>query len=241
MPTILISGAASGLGAAFLNAYQTKPDVTIIAIDRCPILCDSARVEAFQVDITDEASVEALHERIKDRSIDLVIHSAGMRGLVAAMEDSRPHDVASCETLDVMTADTMMRAFQVNALGTFMLLRALLGNLKKAKNPKVVVMASRMGSIGNNEAPNKDAGSAYAYRASKAATNTIVRSLAVDVAELTFIMCHPGRVETNLVRCREAGAITAQESVRDVLKLIPQWTKTDSGKFYDRFGKVIQW
>jgi len=241
MPTILISGAASGLGAAFLNAYQTEPDVTIIAVDRSPILCDSARVEVFQVDITDEASGEALHERIEDRSIDLVIHSAGMRGLVPAIEESHPNDVASCETLDVMTVDTMMRAFQVNALGTFALLRALLNNLKMSSNAKVIVMASRMGSIGNNEVPNKDAGSAYAYRASKAAMNTIVRSLAVDVPEVTFVMCHPGRVETNLVRCREEGAITARESVNDMLRLIPQWTKVDSGKFFDRFGKVIQW
>lgn len=241
MPTILISGAASGLGASFLDAYHSEPDVTIIAIDQSPIPCDLARVEAFQVDVTDEASVEVLRERIKDRTIDLVIHSAGMRGLVPAIEDSRPHDVASCEVLEVMTVDTMLRAFHVNTIGTFMLLRALLGNLKKAKDPKVVVMASRMGSVGNNEVPNKDAGSAYAYRASKAAANTIVRSLAVDVPEVTFIMCHPGRVETNLVRCREEGAVTAQESVSDVLRLIPQWTTVDSGKFYDRFGNVIQW
>ncbi|CAD0037279.1 unnamed protein product [Aureobasidium pullulans] len=34
MPTILISGAASGLGRAFLNAYANEKSNTIIAIDK---------------------------------------------------------------------------------------------------------------------------------------------------------------------------------------------------------------
>ena len=98
-----------------------------------------------------------------------------------------------------------------------------------------------MGSIGNNELPNKDAGSAYAYRASKAAMNAIVRSFAIDVPEVAFILCHPGRVETNLVRCKEEGAITVEESVDAIVPLIEKWGKGDSGNFYDRFGRTIQW
>ena len=241
MPTILISGAANGLGAAFVEAYRALPEATVITIDRSPISSPHSNVQGYAVDVASQESIEDFTKQIQDQSIDLVIHSAGIRGLVPQIENEKPDDVPACETLDVMDLATLIRAFQINAAGTFMLLRALLPNLKKASNPKVIVMSSRMGSIGNNELPNKDAGSAYAYRASKAAMNAIVRSFAVDVPEVSFICCHPGRVETKLVRCKEEGAITAEESVADILPLIERWGKEDSGKFYDRFGKTIQW
>lgn len=241
MPTVVISGAANGLGAAFLKAYRVESNVRIIAIDRGPVTVTYDNVESFEVDVTCELSIDNLMRKVEDRPIDLVIHSAGVRGLVPVVENEKPNDVHACETMDVMDLATLTRAFQINAAGTFMLLRALLPNLRKASDPKVIVMASRMGSISNNELPNKDVGGAYAYRASKAAMDAIVRSFAIDVPEITFVLCHPGRVETNLVRCKEEGAITAEESVNEIRKLIPKWGKGDSGRFYDRFGNTIQW
>ena len=241
MPTILISGAASGLGAAFVEAYRVHDKTEIIAIDVSRIQTEYDNVTNFAVDVSSEDSIRSFLQQIEHRPIDLMIHSAGIRGLVPELEKQYPNDVPACETLDVMDAATLMRTFQINAMGTFMLLRTLLPHLMKASSPKVVVMSSRMGSIGNNELPNKDAGSAYAYRASKAAMNAVVRSLAVDVPDVSFILCHPGRVETKLVRCKEAGAISAEESIDAILPLIERWGKKDSGKFYDRFGDSIQW
>ena len=241
MSSILISGAANGLGAAFVEAYAKQSSNSIIAIDRSPIHAQASNVESYTVDVTDERSIIAFQQSISARPIDLFIHSAGIRGLVPAMEDQKPDDVAACETVDVMDTATLTRAFEINSIGTFALIRALLANLRAASNPKVITMSSRMGSLGNNERPIRAAGSAYAYRASKAAQNAIVRSFAVDFPEVTFVMCHPGRVETKLVRCVEEGAISAAESVEAMLPLIEGWSGKDSGRFYDRFGDVIQW
>lgn len=69
----------------------------------------------------------------------------------------------------------------------------------------------------------------------------IVRSLAADEPDITFVMCHPGRVETNLVKWREDDAISPRESVESMLPMIQQWTKKDTGMFYDRFGERIEW
>ena len=239
--TVLVSGAANGLGAAFVEAYRRQSDVEVVAIDRAPIRSTFGNVDSFVVDVSSQTSIENFVQNIKDRPVDLVVHSAGIRGLVPAEEKSHPDDVPACENLSVMDTDTLARAFQINATGTFLFLRALLPNLRQASEPRVVVMSSRMGSISNNQLPNKDAGSAYAYRASKAAMNTIVRSFAVDVQDVTFVLCHPGRVETNLVKCKEEGAITVEESLATVLPLIERWDKHDSGRFYDRFGEIIPW
>lgn len=241
MPTILITGAASGLGAAFLQAYAADRNNTVIAIDRAQVECTVLALQCHVVDIASQASLDLLGHELEGQPLDLVIHSAGMRGLVHSVHEQKPDDVAAAETIPVMDLETLMGAFRVNAAGTFMLLRTLLPCLRKAQDAKVVLMSSRMGSLSNNAPPNRAAGGAYAYRASKAAMNNIVRSFAADVPEVTFIMCHPGRVETNLVRCKEEGAITAEESVHDMLPLISKWSREDSGKFYDRFGETIEW
>lgn len=242
MRTILITGAANGLGAAFLAHYQTQPNTSILAVDRLPISTTQPNIRTFIADLSSELSILNLTTQLTSQPIDLLIHSAGIRGLVPSAEDAHPDNVQACETLEVMDLATITRTIQINAVGTFALLRSLLPNLRASQSgAKVILMSSRMGSIGNNELPNKDAGSAYAYRASKAALNMLVRSLAVDVPEVVFVLCHPGRVETKLVRCLEEGAISAGESVEGLLPLIERWGKADSGRFYDRFGEVIQW
>ncbi|EME50168.1 hypothetical protein DOTSEDRAFT_68886 [Dothistroma septosporum NZE10] len=241
MPNIVITGAANGIGAAFLKAYQQDSKNYIVAIDRQDMITPRVNVLPLTADVGSQDSIDAMVREItKDTPIDLLIHSAGIRGLVPTVEQRKPDDVAACESLDVMNFDTMMRAFQINAAGTFMLLQALTPGLRKAQG-KVVVVSSRMGSVSNNQPPSKAAGSAYAYRASKAALNTIVRSFAVDVPDVTFILCHPGRVETNLVKCKEEGAITAEESVRGILLLIEKWNVDSSGEFFDRHGEHIAW
>ena len=236
--SILISGAASGLGLAFLQAYAHDSSNTVVAIDKDPLPSGITgnNIHHHIVDVTSQTSINQLATSISGTAIDLVIHSAGIRGLVPAIEDNHPKDVAACETLPVMDLDTLLRTFHINSAGTFMLLRGLLPNLRLSANSKVVVMSSRMGSVGHNTA-----GSAYAYRASKAALNAMVKSFSIDVPEVAFILCHPGRVETNLVRCEESGAITAEESVKGLLPLIVQWGKDESGKFFDRFGGPIVW
>lgn len=240
MPTILITGAASGLGAAFLQAHGENPEHTIIAVDRKKIPTNP-RVKSHIVDVSSQDSIDALTSELQGQPIDLIIHSAGIRGLVEEVHAQKPDDVPACKTIDVKNLELLMRTFQINATDTFMLLRALLPSLRSSQNGKVIVMSSPMGSIGNNQHPNKAAGSAYAYRASKAAMNDIVRSFTADVPDINFVLCHPGRVETNLVRSKEDGAITAEESVNDMLPLISKWGRDNSGKFYGRFGDVIEW
>ncbi|EMC94670.1 hypothetical protein BAUCODRAFT_35898 [Baudoinia panamericana UAMH 10762] len=241
MKTVLVSGAANGLGEAFVEAYRTQTDTQVVAIDKDAIDVQRDNVQPFTVDVTDEKSIDAFAKQLGAKPIDVVIHSAGIRGLVPHLEAEKRGDVNACETLEVMDLATMMKTFQINTAGTFLLLRAILPNLRAVEHAKVIIMSSRMGSLGNNFTGNRAAGSAYAYRASKAALNAIVRSFVVDVPEVAFVLCHPGRVETKLVKWKEEGAISPGESVAGLLPLIERWGAQDSGSFYDRFGETIQW
>jgi len=145
--------------------------------------------------------------------------------------------------MEVMDAKTMRRTFEINSMGTFFLLRALLPALRQSADsmsgsiPKVVVMGSRLGSVGHNT----ELGKAYAYRASKAALNAIVKSFSIDVPEVIWMIMHPGRVETGLVSIKEDDAMPVEQVVAELLPLIDGFQRKDSGRFVDRFGKDIPW
>lgn len=243
MQTILLTGAASGLGASFLYHFSILPNIRIIAIDLHPItshkttLPENTTIQTRVVDISSPSSISTFAASLKNVPIHLLIHSIGIRGLVPSLITANPNDVAIAETWQAMDLATMMSTFQVNTAGTFLLLQALLPNLLSNPTPsKVVIMGSRMGSLSYNTT-----GGAYAYRASKAALNAIVKSFSIDVPEVVFTIFHPGRVETGLVQIKEEGAISADESVKEMMQVIDPLEKNDSGQFYDRFGEAIGW
>jgi NAD(P)-dependent dehydrogenase (short-subunit alcohol dehydrogenase family) len=249
---ILISGAASGLGLAFVQHYaESNQEQAIIAVDRDPItlpggLQSQGNVKTFIIDITDLESIESFSKSLENTTISLLIQCAGVRGLVPSAVRIHHGDITSAEALDVMDRATMQTAFDINCIGTLFLVRALLPNLLRysqgieketqSNPPRVVVLGSRMGSVSSN-----NAGGAYAYRASKAALNAVIRSLSLDVKEVAFAILHPGRVKTNLVPWKEDGAMSTSQAIKDCVKVISGIDLADSGSFFDRNGERIGW
>jgi len=265
---IFISGGASGLGKAFVQQYaaqihdspgarwpveciiyvldrQRKPSSVGQLAQMLELPYDSDWLDKHLVyidaDVTDAASLP--HSLAEVSVLALVIHSAGVRGLVSSVPLKQYSDVAKAETMDVMDAETMRSTFEINSMGTFFLLRALLPALRQYARctlglpPAVVVMGSRMGSVGHNT----ELGKAYAYRASKAALNAIVKSFSVDVPEVIWTVMHPGRVDTGLVSIKEDEAMPVQQVVKELLPLVSRLERKDSGRFVDRFGMDIPW
>lgn len=263
LPTVLITGAFSGLGRAFFQHYVGLSDKTcdgdntfqVIGIDRNPWTdkegsthgshSHGCRSVYVQLDVTSPAEeLDAFARRWigEETPIYLVIHCAGVRGLVPAVEVKKSGDVATAETLEAMDAATMLRTFEVNVVGTFNILTAVLPNLRlaaqKSLNTRVVVLSSRMGSVAAN-----DKGGGYAYRASKAALNAVVKSMSIDVPDVFFALVHPGRVETGLVSVKEDGAFSCEESLKTLLPMIDGFGKgrPTNVRFVDRFGEEIPW
>ena len=242
MYTIAITGAGSGLGNAFCQHFSADSNNTVHAIDIAfpeptkDAAPPSAKVVEHTVDVSVEDSISAFTHAIESQPIDLLIHSAGVRGLTQSiLEKEKNPDPA--EALDAIDASTMLKTLEINTLGSFLLIRALLPNLKAAKEAKVIVIGSRMGSIASTST-----GGGYAYRASKAGLNAIVKSFSLDVPEIVFTVIHPGRVESNMVAgVREERAVEADVAVKMLMEFIPKLGKHDSGKFYDREGQEIPW
>lgn len=264
LPIILITGALSGLGRAFFQHFARRSDEThdrpdafrVIGIDRHPWTDASGsthpshpqgRLSTYvQLDVTSPAAeLGALARRwvgAEEAPLRLVVHCAGVRGLAPGVQVRRPEDVAAAEALGATGPAALRAAFEVNVVGAFNILTAVLPGLRLAAReglaPRVVVLSSRMGSVAANEM-----GGGYAYRASKAALNAVVRSMSIDVPEVFFALVHPGRVETGLVSVKEAGACTVEECLESLLPMIDRLGEGDlkSGCFVDRFGETIPW
>lgn len=102
------------------------------------------------------------------------------------------------DSLTTVNKEILTQTFETNTFGPLLLCQALFENLLAAageSGAKIGIVSSRVGSIGDNST-----GGSYAYRASKAAVNSIGKSLACDLQSqgITVSLLHPGIVATNL-------------------------------------------
>ncbi|MBI4780720.1 MAG: SDR family oxidoreductase [Oscillatoriophycideae cyanobacterium NC_groundwater_1537_Pr4_S-0.65um_50_18] len=221
MATYLITGANRGIGYEFCRQLQARGE-TVIAV--CRTADDALKALGVQVeegvDITSDASVEDLAERLGDRAIDVLINNAGILKPV---------------TLEHLDFDSIREQFEVNALGALRVTHTLLPRFKVGA--KVVLMTSRMGSIADNTS-----GSSYGYRMSKVALSMAGKSLAHDLKPrgVSVAILHPGLVQTRMTNFTRGG-ITPETSVKGLLARIDELTLDNTGTFWHSNGEVLPW
>lgn len=221
MATYCITGANRGIGYEYCRQLQSRGE-TVIAVCRAPspeLHQLGVQVEAG-VDITSEASVKDLQSRLGNTPIDVLLNNAGMLKRV---------------TLEDLDFDSIRAQFEVNALGALRVTHALLPNLKPGS--KVVLMTSRMGSIGDNTS-----GGSYGYRMSKVALSMAGKSLAHDLKPrgIAVAILHPGLVQTRMTNFT-TGGITPEQSVKGLLTRIDELTLETTGTFWHANGEVLPW
>ncbi|POM60132.1 Short chain dehydrogenase [Phytophthora palmivora] len=219
--TVLITGSTRGIGLEFAKHF-TNAGWKVIGVARngskADKLQDLSPFKVVRFDCTDEISIAQVAQELKGIPIDLLINNAGIY-----MDGG----------LETTTKDMLLRQFEVNTVGPFLVTRALLSNLKLAaeKNGSdgalVVTVSSQMGSIGGNKF-----GGNYSYGASKAAVNMVNSSLAIDLKKdnIAAIVVHPGYVVTDLTG--GLGDVHTDESVRGMTSVIEKVTMKDTGKFF---------
>ena len=222
--TVLITGANRGIGIEFAKQYAKK-GYHVIGTARNPdtaIELKSLNVQFEPLDVTDQQSVSKLAKKLEGIPIDILINNAGIfRG--------RGDDLAS------LNFDEVEESFSVNSTGPLRIIQALLPNLRKGKEKKIVNISSQLGSIKNNS------GRMYAYRASKAALNQISKTASIELGPegFTCIVIHPGWVQTDMGGI--SATYTAENSVKKMINVIDQIKQSANGKFYDLNGNQLPW
>jgi len=171
--TILVTGGASGLGAATVAAVQ--------AAGGTPLVLDIAEpaddVPYHQVDLADSNAAE--------RAVEAIVAANGGR-LDGAFTAA---GIDSCGPLDQVPGASWERVIKVNLIGTAAVIRAALPHLKKSHG-RVVTCASTLGI--------KAVSDATAYCASKFGVVGFTRALAAETAaEVGVTLLIPGGMHTH--------------------------------------------
>lgn len=221
MKNALILGASGGIGAAVLQALQSR-GVAVTGLSR----------QADGLDVTDPASVERVLGAVEG-PFDLVFVAVG----ILAPDGGAPE-----KALAAIDAEAMARVLAVNTIGPALILRHLPRLLPKDGRGVCAVLTARVGSIGDN-----GIGGWYSYRASKAAANQIVHGAAIEMKrshkQSVVVALHPGTVETPFT-ADYAGrhkTMPAPEAAEKLLSVIEGLEPAQTGGFFDYAGKVVPW
>jgi len=176
--TVLVSGAASGLGAAVVRAVAGAGG-TAIGLDR---VAPDAEVDHEIVDLVDGRAAEAAVARLLDRHPDLT-------GVVTAAGTD------ACGRLEDVAVEDWERVLKVNLLGTAAVVRAALPTLA-TNGGRVVTVASTLGLRALSDAT--------AYCASKFGVVGFTRALAAETAgRIGVTLLVPGGMQTAFFDSRE--------------------------------------
>jgi NAD(P)-dependent dehydrogenase (short-subunit alcohol dehydrogenase family) len=186
------------------------------------------------IDLVDQPSIERAAATLKNNSIHLLINAAGL------LHDVVQQPEKSLRSLDPIA---LARSFAVNATGPALLMKHFFPLLARHERSIFASLSARVGSIGDNQL-----GGWYAYRASKAALNQLVRTAAIELARThphaICLALHPGTVATNLSQpfVRE-GRLTldAAHAARHLLAVIEGLRPEDTGGFFDWRGAPVPW
>ncbi|MBB6174379.1 2,3-dihydro-2,3-dihydroxybenzoate dehydrogenase [Nocardiopsis mwathae] len=185
-PVALVTGAASGIGAAVVGALVREgAAVAAVDIDSDGLaeLADrtDGRVVPFTADVADAAAIADVVDRTE--------HDLGPIGTgVSAAGILRPGRL--CETTDADWADT----FAVNTTGVFLVLREIARRMVPRGRGSLVTVASNAAGV-----PRAGMGG---YAASKAAAAMLTRCLGLELAP-HGIRCNvvsPGSTDTPMQR-----------------------------------------
>ena len=180
--TIVVTGAARGLGALFCHAIADAGG-TILALGR-----DEVALAAMIADLSgtghdlilaDVAKIDAVADGLASRQFDGLVNNAGI-AVTAALHASAEDDVR--------------RVIDTNFLGSLWTLQAAVPVLKAAGGGVIVNIAS---VLGHRPLPHTGI-----YAASKAAIMQMTRSAAIELArdQIRVNALAPGYVMTDLNR-----------------------------------------
>ena len=235
---VLVAGASGGIGRALCEQLASSfSGVHVVRLARRPEDLPTVDAHCLDIacDIADESAIEQAVAGIpREQTLDWILIASGwLHG-----DGYRPE-----KTWRQLDAEHLLHAYRINAIGPALLLKHLLERLNPDYPCRIGVLSARVGSISDNRL-----GGWYAYRASKAALNQLVRTAAVELRrsrpQAICVALHPGTVDTGLSAPFAKSGLQVQapaEAAARLLAVIGRLGLNDSGEFFDHRGEPVPW
>jgi NAD(P)-dependent dehydrogenase (short-subunit alcohol dehydrogenase family) len=220
MPSVFVSGAGRGLGVEFARQYAAE-GWDVLAACRDPqsgrdLDALGANVSVLPLDLVDDRSIDELLRIISLAPIDVLVANTGA--------ESGPPEAAGA-----VTREAWEGAVGVNTFAPFRLANALRSNLQRGSHKKLVGISSLAASLSRRESGG------YLDRASKAALNSLWRSLSIEWRQFG-IAC--------ILLCPELQigmALDPERSVHGMRGVTAGASMSDTGRFLDCGGNEVPW
>ncbi|VVE54673.1 3-oxoacyl-ACP reductase [Pandoraea horticolens] len=228
-PSILLIGASRGIGAA-MSAEFLKRGWNVVGTvrgnSRTEIhdLADDneGRIEIEQLDVTEEAQISAMRNRLSDRTFDILFVNAGTAN---ANQNETIADVSTEEFVRVMVTNALAPMRVVEVFQDLVVANGLIG-----------VMSSGQGSISSNEK-----GGHEVYRGSKSALNQYMRSYAArhERDSRALLLLAPGWIRTALGG--PEAPFSLEETIPDIVNVLLSKRGQPGLEYLDRMGRTVPW
>ncbi len=233
---IVVAGGSGGIGSAFVEALaQRTPAANIIATyhRRLPDT-EHAKVSWQQLDLTDAAAIQDWASAIGE--VDWLINAAGM----LHTPEQGPE-----KTIRQVDPDFFLQSMLVNALPSLLLAKHLHGKFRHGRPAIFATVSAKVGSIEDNRL-----GGWVSYRASKAALNMCLKTLAIEwqrtLPNVAVAALHPGTTDTALSRPFQRNVpreqlFTPKKSVSGLLNVLDNLKPSQTGQFFAFDGERLAW
>ena len=152
-------------------------------------------------------------------------------------------DIQPEKSLRDLSADKFHAIFAANTIFPALAAKHFLPLLHRDKRSVFAALSARVGSISDNRL-----GGWYAYRASKAALNMIIKNAAIEIErrhkQAIVVGLHPGTVDSDLSKPFQSNVqqnklFTPAFSAASLLDVVDRLTLDDSGKCFAWNGQEI--
>ena len=233
----VVVGSTGGIGAALVDQLAAHDRVaTVHALSRTGASHPSPKVRNLTFDFTDEASVEAAAEALREVGrFDLIIVATGLL---------QGEGIAPEKTMRNLTLEQMRRSFEINTFGPTITAKHFVPLLDRDSKAVFAALSARVGSISDNRM-----GGWYSYRASKAALNMMLKCFAIEVGrrfkQQVVIGLHPGTVDTDLSKPFQGNVpdgklFTPEFSAERLLAVCDQVSAEDTGSLFAWDGERVE-
>ena len=244
---VLVTGASSGIGLALVRQLLENRHVAcVVAVSRSA-RCNGTllglnatcgeKLWLLDADITSESDLRRVADAVEALdALHLVVNAAGvLHGSGISPEKS----------IEQVNASTLEQVFALNAFAPLLLAKALLPKLCRNQPAIFASLSARVGSISDNRA-----GGWYAYRASKAAQNQLLKTFSIEWKRRNqqgiCLLLHPGTVDTPLSTPFQSNVpadklFDAKRAANQLLRIIADSSPADSGRFIAWDGTDVPW
>ena len=237
----LITGAERGMGLVTAKALGQKGQHIIIGAYNMELgeqaiaeLKDAVvEAELYKCDVTNRDDINALVDAVDKKYgyLNILINNAGVAGPMTPPSQTSEKD--------------LRQTMETNFFGATAMVQAFLPLLKKADFGKIINVTSDLGSLTLASDPDHPlyAFNAFAYSASKAATNFITVAFAKELAgtNVTVDSVNPGMTATDLINKKafeENGAKTPEQGAARCIELASADDNTLTGTFTQDSGPL---